>query len=320
MRAFQLFLLSSVLGMISFQDTFAQPAERKLSREEYVDTYKEEAIKQMHLYGIPASITLAQGILESSNGNSALAKYAKNHFGIKCNGWKGATYYQDDDAPDECFRKYKSVLQSYEDHSKFLAHRSRYAALFELKITDYRGWARGLKKAGYATNPRYADLLIQLVEDEQLYKYDKLKSMPESVLAVTKTPQADISLESRRIKIHSNNIKYILAEKGDTYKRIANEFDMAIWQIYRYNDVNHSDVLKVGDVVYLQPKKARCKTEYHVVKKGETMREISQKYGVRIKRLYAKNHMRPGTEPVVGQELSLKHRLPNPWIELGVGK
>lgn len=295
---------------------FAQPAERKLSRTEYIDTYKEEAIKQMHMYGIPASITLAQGLLESSDGNSALARYANNHFGIKCNGWDGATYHQDDDAPNECFRKYKSVKQSYSDHSEFLSTRSRYDFLFELQITDYKGWARGLKTAGYATNPKYADMLINLIDANELHKYDAIRTMP--VLATTIKPEtgAVVELAKRGVKIHSNDIKYILAEAGDTYEELAREFDLALWQLFQINDVNHGDLLQVGDIVYLQAKRSRAKVDFHEVKTGDTMRGISQQYGVKIKQLYKKNHMRAGTQPRVGQKLSLKKRMPNPWADL----
>lgn len=144
---------------------FAQAGSKRISREEYINTYKDDAIEEMQRTGIPASITLAQGILESGDGNSALARYARNHFGIKCHSdWKGATFTMDDDAKDECFRKYKHALESYKDHSDFLTGRNRYAFLFELKLTDYKGWAHGLKKAGYATNPKYPKLLIDIIE------------------------------------------------------------------------------------------------------------------------------------------------------------
>src|SRR5690606_33030948 len=144
------------LFLIGASTVYAQPAERRISRESYIEMWKDEAIRQMHEYGIPASITLAQGILESANGNSALAKYANNHFGIKCHEWQGSTFIQDDDTKDECFRKYESAEDSFKDHSVFLANRKWYSDLFQLKVTDYKGWAHGLKKAGYATHPKYA--------------------------------------------------------------------------------------------------------------------------------------------------------------------
>lgn len=306
---------ASALAMLLFSmgTLFAQPAERKLSRQEYINTYSAEAVKQMQMYGIPASITLAQGVLESSDGNSALARYANNHFGIKCHKWDGGTYYQDDDAPNECFRKYKSVMQSYSDHSEFLSTRSRYDFLFTLKPTDYKGWAHGLKKAGYATNPKYAHLLIRIIEENNLQQYDQLSAMPVLASKVTAPKAAELELGSRSVKVHSNGVRYILAEPGDSYEALAHEFDMAVWQLYRYNDLNPGDGIGVGDVVYIQAKRGKAKKDSHEVKQGETMRDISQMYGVRIKRLYAKNHMRPGTEPRAGQKISLRKRLPNPW-------
>lgn len=149
-----------------------KPTGSKFTAEDYIRMYEKLAIRQMKKHGIPASITLAQGILESANGNSDLARNANNHFGIKCTtDWGGKSYYKDDDEPNSCFRKYPNVESSYEDHSDFLK-RKRYAALFSLKRTDYKGWAHGLKKAGYATNPKYPELLINLIERYSLYKYD----------------------------------------------------------------------------------------------------------------------------------------------------
>src|SRR5690554_5416321 len=167
-------LFTIIFCLFISSSTIAQSAKR-ISRAEYISMYKDDAIREMHRSGVPASITLAQGILESGDGNSALARKANNHFGIKCHGdWKGKTYYQDDDEKDECFRKYKSVLESFRDHSEFLK-KPRYAFLFELKPTDYKGWAKGLKKAGYATNPRYPQLLIKIIEENNLHQYDLVK-------------------------------------------------------------------------------------------------------------------------------------------------
>ena len=167
----------AILFLLFFNWTYAQaqPAERRITREEYIEMYKDDAIREMLKSGVPASITLAQGILESGNGNSPLAVYAKNHFGVKCHkGWTGESMRLDDDEKNECFRKYETVYESFKDHSDFLVTRSRYAFLFDLKITDYKGWAKGLKKAGYATNPNYPSLLIDLIEKYELYNYDKV--------------------------------------------------------------------------------------------------------------------------------------------------
>jgi len=173
-----------LLALVYCSIGWSQPSEKRISKEGYIEMWKDEAVQQMIQYKIPASITLAQGILESGNGNSELAKYGKNHFGIKCHDWDGGKIYRDDDKKDECFRKYSNASASFEDHSKFLAHRGRYSSLFELKTSDYKGWARGLKKAGYATNPKYADLLIKLIEENELYQYDKLLFIAEN-----KSPQ-----------------------------------------------------------------------------------------------------------------------------------
>ena len=162
-------LVLTVLTILTF-NLFAQPGSKRISRSEYIELYKEDAIREMERNSIPASITLAQGILESGDGNSPLARYANNHFGIKCHSdWTGKTFIQDDDKKNECFRKYKDPYESYKDHSDFLK-KNRYAFLFELKITDYKGWAHGLKKAGYATNPKYPHLLIKIIEENRRFR------------------------------------------------------------------------------------------------------------------------------------------------------
>lgn len=288
---------------------FAQPAERRITRSEYIEKYKGDAIKEMHHSGVPASIILAQGILESGDGNSPLALYANNHFGIKChNTWNGETFIMDDDEKNECFRKYPTAYESFKDHSEFLTSRSRYAALFELKITDYEGWAKGLKAAGYATNPKYADLLIGLIEKHELNKYDNYAKVPSKTIEKNKSSsQLAANYNKRVVKLH-NKIKYTVVNKGDDVVSIAKDFDMNIRQVLNYNDLNKNDKLKEGEIVYLQPKKNKAAEEYHVVKNGESMRGISQYYGVKLNKLYKKNNMVIGTEPQVGQKLSLKSK------------
>ncbi len=288
----------------------AQPAEFRILRKDYIEIYKDEAIKEMHRVGIPASITLAQGILESGDGNSILAKYANNHFGIKChNGWNGETFYMDDDEKNECFRKYESAYESYKDHSEFLTSRQRYAELFELKITDYKGWAHGLKKAGYATNPKYADLLIKLIEDYELHKFDTFEKVPQKEFSHKKdNKEKTISTVGiRNINLH-NKIKTITCKSGDTPEKIAKEFDMAPWQIYRYNDLNKGEKLNNGQLLYLQPKRNRAEDVTHTVNQNESMWSISQKYGVKLKKLYKYNNMVSGTQPQTGQVLKLQKR------------
>lgn len=300
-------LFISLVSLFFAAVLFAQPAERRITRSEYIEKYKEDAIKEMHHSGVPASITLAQGILESGDGNSPLALYANNHFGIKCHStWNGETFIMDDDEKNECFRKYPTAYESFKDHSEFLTSRSRYAALFELKITDYEGWAKGLKAAGYATNPKYADLLIALIEKHELNKYDNYAKVPSKTIEKNKSSsQLAANHNKRVVKLH-NKIKYTVVNKGDDAKSIAQDFDMNIRQILKYNDLNKNDKLNEGEVVYLQPKKNKAAEEYHTVKKGENMRSISQYYGVKLNKLYKKNHMVIGTEPQVGQKLSLK--------------
>ena len=293
---------------------FSQPAEYKMTRPEYVEKYKDIAIKEMLENGIPASVTLAQGLLESDAGNSALAMYANNHFGIKCHGddWKGETYIQDDDKKDECFRKYKMAEESYDNHSEFLKSKGRYAFLFELRKTDYKGWAEGLHEAGYATDPSYADRLIKLIEDLKLYQYDRMQEMAIDKHEKKKTePQiikpTTASFSSSRKLFLNNNIKYIVVQDGDTYYKIAHDLDMRLWQLHNYNETGQQTCLQVGDVVYLQPKRRHSnKEEIHTARFGETMYYISQLYGVKMRHLYKMNRMTEGQEPSAGQKIYLK--------------
>jgi LysM repeat protein len=272
----------------------AQPADKRISRKEYIEMWKEEAVKQMLETGIPASITLAQGILESANGNSTLARYANNHFGIKCHqGWTGETFIQDDDKKDECFRKYEEAEESFRDHAEFLKSRSRYAFLFDLSSTDYKGWAHGLKKAGYATNPKYAEMLIQIIEENELYKYDRVVNIAKKEIKSEQKEFINTKVIVHDVAVHDNNIKYIIAKEGDTFLSIAKEFEMGLWQLYKYNDLGKKDALKKGDIVYLQPKRNKAKNaESHRVKQGETMHSISQLYGIKLKKLFKYNGLK----------------------------
>lgn len=291
---------------------FAQPSERRISKEQYIEMWKDEAIQQMVTYKIPASITLAQGILESGSGNSELAKYGKNHFGIKCHNWEGEGIYKDDDKKNECFRKYSDASSSFEDHSLFLTNRSRYASLFELKTTDYKSWAKGLKNAGYATNPKYADLLINLIEENSLHEFDRMIFLAENKkpnspilsppnVAISK-PKANV----HRIENHNNDIKFIHVQNGDTFYKIAKEFEMSLWQLYKYNDLNEQSFIKVGDVLFLQPKKAKGSKKTHIVKEHETLASISQLNGIKLKSLCNKNDLSTDAALVVGQKLTLR--------------
>ena len=303
-------LFISILFSIFCFSLFSQPAERRYTREEYIEKYKDDAVKEMNHSGVPASIILAQGILESGDGNSPLALYANNHFGIKCHDtWNGATFIMDDDEKNECFRKYNTVYESYEDHSEFLITRSRYTPLFALKITDYEGWAKGLKSAGYATNPKYADLLIELIEKYELNKFDNYTKVASKSISKKKSTSQLASVHTNRVvKLH-NKIKYTIVDKGDDVKSIAHDFNINTWQVLKYNDLNKTDKFIEGEIIYLQPKRNKAVEEYHVVKTGETMRGISQYYGVKLNKLYKKNNLIIGYEPQVGQKLSLKSKI-----------
>lgn len=275
--------------------------------QEYIDQYKDLAIEEMLRYNIPASITLAQGIFESGAGRSELSVKGNNHFGIKCHGWAGRSVYHDDDARNECFRAYDNVLQSYEDHSKFLRYNVRYNSLFTLQRTDYRGWAQGLKACGYATNPRYADKLIELIELYKLYELDKATSYDKFMAkrgGYDKPVSRGMSLHP--IKIYNKNY-YIIARAGDTFKGIGEEIDISYRKIAKYNERDKHDVLHAGEIIYLKKKQKKADKAYksrpHIVKAGESMYSIAQRYGIRLKSLYKKNHLSPDYQARVGDTL-----------------
>ena len=265
----------------------------------YIQSYNDIAVSHMHEYGIPASIKLAQGILESAYGTSQLAKESNNHFGIKCHSdWTGAVVYHDDDEKGECFRKYEAVQDSYLDHSLFLLNKERYATLFKLEKNDYKNWAKGLKKAGYATNPDYANKLIRLIETYNLAYYDNKE------LELAKSEY----LEDDYIIKQYNYVQYVSAQNEDTYDEIAEYLGVWPWELIKYNDMNEDRVLLEGERVYIQPKRKKCQVKTHVVAEGETMYTISQLYAIRIKDLYKKNNMQFGEEPELGQLIYLKKK------------
>lgn len=262
----------------------------------YINQYKDLAIEQMLRYNIPASITLAQGLLESGAGMSELAVKGNNHFGIKCHDWLGATTYHDDDAAQECFRAYKDVYESYEDHSKFLAKQPRYSSLFKLSRTDYKGWAHGLKRCGYATNPAYANSLINIIELYKLYNYDTAKSYDRFM--VRRSEVKDGKTNSTLHPIHAYNKNYyVQARVGDSFKSIAKEVGISSRKLAAYNERNRKDALKQGEIVYLKKKQKRAEKAFknrpHRVKQGESMYSIAQQYGIRLKSLYKMNHLSP---------------------------
>ena len=303
-----LFMLSAVL-----QNSWSQSRITTLA---YIETYKDWAIQDMKISGIPASIKLAQGILESSSGNSKLAKEDNNHFGIKCHtDWDGKRVYHHDDARNECFRKYKNPLESFSDHSEFLTKRDRYSSLFELATTDYKGWAHGLKKAGYATNPSYANLLIKVIEDNELYKYDsdiseRAKRSSRETQRRSGTGSLVVNPFDVRPTSHNNGVKYIVLEEDDTFESISQMFGLKSWELPTYNDLpNNADISKYT-ILYLEAKRRNAHPDHknHSVREGETMHAISQKYGMKLSRLYYLNRMQKGTEPNVGDRLELRRR------------
>lgn len=272
----------------------------------YFDQYKDLAIEQMMRYNIPASITLAQGVFESGAGRSVLATRGNNHFGIKCHGWGGRAIYHDDDERGECFRAYNNVYDSYEDHSKFLARQQRYARLFRLSRTDYKGWARGLKACGYATNPAYANKLIGIIELYNLNRFDYATSYDKFMANHTSKDKVVAGQKLHPIKMYNNNY-YLIARAGDTFKSIGKEVNISYKKIAKANERNKKDRLEAGDIIYLKKKRKRAdkafKNKPHVVKAGESMYSIAQTYGIRLKSLYKKNHLDSDYQIAVGDTL-----------------
>lgn len=277
----------------------------------YINKNKKIAIREMERAGVPASIKLAQGILESDAGRSHLAKRANNHFGIKCgDDWHGREVHQKDDDFDDkgkliesCFRVYESVEACYVAHSEFLRDprkEFRYGFLFRLDPTDYRRWAYGLKQAGYATSATYPERLIELIERYELHQYDKMSTI-----------DVDAPSESIVSKIlRTNDVQYALATSGETVSDIASRTDIAVRRLLDYNEnlKSESQQLNEGEKIFLQPKRNayRGRQTWHKVEPGQTMLFISQQYGVRLAKLYSRNKMTEGTEPAVNTEIKLR--------------
>jgi len=325
--------------------TSSVPAQ-KLTNEDYtayIKKYRAIAEKEMQLYRIPASITLAQGLIESGCGKSKLAVESNNHFGIKCHKeWTGERYYYDDDEKNECFRKYDKVADSYRDHSLFLTSRPRYASLFSLPANDYAAWAKGLKQSGYATNPEYANILIRTIETHKLYLLDDtLVYQPEiakteGIKHIPAKPekkemaQNDVVGKSGRIlfskqykfpdpiefeylytsdlgrKVYqNNNVPCIFAKNGDNWFSIAKEFKIYGFQVYKQNDLSENDPITSGQILYLEPKKKKNTTKSYVVKKGDSMYSISQEKCIKLANLMKFNKYLNGAEPVEGDIIKL---------------
>ncbi len=307
----------SLLISVIFVSTWSS-AQSRMTRKQYIEKYNELAVKEMKRVGVPASITLAQGLLESGNGNSGLARKSNNHFGIKCHSdWKGKKVYHDDDRKGECFRKYKTVYQSYIDHSDFLTGKQRYASLFDLKLTDYKSWAKGLKKAGYATDPKYAHRLIDIIEENDLHRYDKGGAFVKDNSRgdkpkVRRSSNDDFTIDTfgaHKVELN-NGVKYVTVEQGDSFEKISNEFGLKSWELYTYNDLQQNADINKSKHVYVQSKrnKAHRKHVSHRVKTGETLHYISQKYGVKMSRLYRYNNLDKSDRVTEGQIIQLRKK------------
>ena len=285
------------IGIFLFIAVFVSAQTKNPIYLDYINKYKDIAIDHQKRYKIPASITLAQGLLESAAGTSELARKSNNHFGIKChNSWEGKRVYHDDDEKGECFRKYRNPKESYEDHALFLTKSPRYEKLFKLDITDYKGWAHGLKRCGYATDKAYASKLIQTIELYGLHRYDG-KGLPRM---------------PKGYEYHDMDSKwglpYVVARDGDTQRLIAREFEMYAYQIRRYNDFPRGYKLKAGDIVSLKAKRRRAQKPYttHTLQPGESLHDVSQKYGIKLKRLLSRNKISGEKVPRVGDVLRLR--------------
>lgn len=275
----------------------------------YIDKYKDLAISEMLKYNIPASITLAQGLLESGAGTSELTRKGNNHFGIKCHDWIGATTYHDDDEEQECFRAYRDAYESYEDHSKFLARQPRYKRLFSLKRTDYKGWAHGLKSCGYATNPNYAKKLIGIIELYKLHQFDNAKKFDKFMVERSEVKNISPDIKLHPIHIYNKNY-YLNARQGDTFKSIAKEVGISYRKLAKYNERDKNDKLIAGEIIYLKKKQKKADKVYknrpHRVKTGESMYSIAQYYGIRLSSLYKMNKLSPEYNIKVGDYLRVR--------------
>ena len=305
-------------------------AERQ-TREEYVEKYKTIAIAHMERYGIPASITMAQGILESDSGNSRLSLSSNNHFGIKCKKhWTGDRVYHDDDAKGECFRAYPTVEASYQDHADFLDQSPRYDSLFAYPSDDYRSWARGLKAAGYATAPDYAERLVKIIESMKLYLLDKengnkIYTAAKNATANTEawwenniaTSDEQINPNAFRVTINlhkgygvyrTNHTFYVVAKDGDTFESIGGAFDISPKILRKFNDVAKDAKLSKGNIIYIERKKPQWlgNVMQHKVVRDENLYSLSQSYGIRLKSLKKLNRMRKGEEVKKGDIIRLK--------------
>lgn len=311
-------LIYLVINIFVVAFCYNNAAAQQLSAKylNYIEKYKDIAVKHQQAYGIPASITLAQGLLESQAGDSPLASSGNNHFGIKCHkDWTGDTLRHDDDALQECFRKYQRAEDSFEDHARFLK-RKRYQPLFALSTTDYQGWARTLKQCGYATDPGYPDKLISIIERYELFHYDSgqpiVTKRKELKGDESMEHEIDISILDEVSMLHNirqkGGLHYVMAHNGDTYDSIAKEFGLKTRKLLSFNDLKTPKSLKSGDIIYLQEKEDKAVTggDKYRVKRGETLYSISQTYGIKLKALLNLNSLSFDSKVAPGDTLKMK--------------
>lgn len=313
---------------------------QRVSVEEYIEQFKDIAISEMKRSGVPASITLAQGILESENGNSELVKKSNNHFGIKCKStWSGESVTHDDDATGECFRAYTSAGESYRDHSDFLKANKRYSSLFSLDPVDYEGWAKGLKKAGYATNPRYPELLIKYIEQYNLQQYSLagLDKLPETDIAKTEEPKNILPVETIDEKpmqannntvvsadpdkiISINNTACVFVKKGTSLLVIAKKNSISLYKLMEFNDMTEEGILSKDQYIYLHKKPKTGDAEFYIVQPGETIYDVAQKAGVQLKYLLEYNNLNTGVKLNANTKLFLQPGVKSAANNIGVKK
>ena len=288
--------------------------------DQYVQTYREMAIREMRRMGVPAAITLAQGLLETENGNSDLVKKSNNHFGIKCkSSWNAGSVTHDDDAQGECFRTYKDAEASYRDHSNYLRGNERYAFLFKLDPRDYKAWARGLKNAGYATNPRYPDILIKNIEDHDLQQYTlvAVKDVPVYDASLYKADPEEKAIEKitgndhlgepdSDVKILINGIKAVQAHKGRSLLAIATENNINLIRLLEFNDLQQEGLLQKDQYIFLERKSKEGDKPYYITQTGESLYDVSQKTGVRLQNLTEFNNLASYQILTLGQRIFLR--------------
>jgi LysM repeat protein len=326
--------VKSFLILALLSASLSMNAQRSEDIIGYINAYKELAISEMQRTGVPASIKLAQGIHETMAGKSDLVTRSNNHFGIKCKtGWAGDKVYHDDDARQECFRSYSTPLDSYRDHSDFLKNSTRYSFLFQMDPTDYKAWAYGLKKAGYATNIKYSNILIKLIEDYNLQQYTLIAmgklSPKEEIIAGNKVAgeEAIVLVESATSvapeetqnapkpsyppgEFTINNTKVIYASSGTSVLGLAQQYDISLSRLLDFNDLKNQDVLEKDQLLYLQRKRKTGANEFHIVQKGESLYDICQAEGIRLESLIGYNHLEYHSVPAPGEKLYLKANAP----------